>query len=164
MPRMTPSEALVETLVAEGIRDVFGIVGSAFMDALDLFPAAGIRFIPVAHEQRQRTRRRPTPAYPQAAGLHARTSSAPTSIRQKPPHLVVAPRRQHTRNRQLGYRTGASRNSTRALVREIDQIPGTSQPSGAKAELARRASTWANPERSHAGLTSPATFSRGSRL
>lgn len=51
MPRMTPSEALVETLVAEGVRDVFGIVGSAFMDALDLFPAAGIRFIPVAHEQ-----------------------------------------------------------------------------------------------------------------
>jgi sulfoacetaldehyde acetyltransferase len=48
---MTPSEALVETLVAEGVRQVFGIVGSAFMDALDLFPAAGIRFIPVAHEQ-----------------------------------------------------------------------------------------------------------------
>ena len=49
--RMTPSEALVETLVANGVRDVFGIVGSAFMDALDIFPAAGIRFIPVAHEQ-----------------------------------------------------------------------------------------------------------------
>jgi sulfoacetaldehyde acetyltransferase len=48
---MTPSEALVETLVAEGITEVFGIVGSAFMDALDLFPAAGIRFISVAHEQ-----------------------------------------------------------------------------------------------------------------
>ena len=30
---------------------VFGIVGSAFMDALDLFPAAGIQFVPVAHEQ-----------------------------------------------------------------------------------------------------------------
>ncbi|MBQ2994703.1 MAG: sulfoacetaldehyde acetyltransferase, partial [Peptococcaceae bacterium] len=28
-----------------------GIVGSAFMDLLDLFPAAGIRFIPVRHEQ-----------------------------------------------------------------------------------------------------------------
>ena len=51
MPRMTPSEALVETMVAEGITNVFGIVGSAFMDALDLFPDAGIRFIPVAHEQ-----------------------------------------------------------------------------------------------------------------
>jgi len=51
MARMTPSEALVETLVAEGIEHVFGIVGSAFMDALDLFPAAGIRFVPVAHEQ-----------------------------------------------------------------------------------------------------------------
>ncbi|MEZ4417276.1 MAG: sulfoacetaldehyde acetyltransferase [Gemmatimonadota bacterium] len=49
--KMTPSEALVETLVAEGVTDVFGLVGSAFMDALDLFPDAGIRFIPVAHEQ-----------------------------------------------------------------------------------------------------------------
>ena len=48
---MTPSEAFIETLVAQGVTDVFGIVGSAFMDALDIFPAAGIRFIPVAHEQ-----------------------------------------------------------------------------------------------------------------
>jgi sulfoacetaldehyde acetyltransferase len=48
---MTPSEALVEALVAQGVRDVFGIVGSAYMDALDLFPAAGIRFIPTVHEQ-----------------------------------------------------------------------------------------------------------------
>ena len=49
--RMTPSEAFVETLVAHGVTDVFGIVGSAYMDALDLFPLAGIRFISVAHEQ-----------------------------------------------------------------------------------------------------------------
>jgi sulfoacetaldehyde acetyltransferase len=49
--RMTPSEAFVETLVANGVKDVFGIVGSALMDALDLFPAAGIRYIPTAHEQ-----------------------------------------------------------------------------------------------------------------
>jgi sulfoacetaldehyde acetyltransferase len=48
---MTASEAFVETLVAQGVRDVFGIVGSAYMDALDLFPAAGIRFIPTVHEQ-----------------------------------------------------------------------------------------------------------------
>ena len=39
--KMTPSEALVETLVAEGVKDVFGLVGSAFIDALDLFPDAG---------------------------------------------------------------------------------------------------------------------------
>jgi sulfoacetaldehyde acetyltransferase len=51
MVKMTPSEALVETLVAEKVDTVFGIVGSAYMDALDLFPAAGIRFVPVAHEQ-----------------------------------------------------------------------------------------------------------------
>jgi len=49
--RITPSEAFVETLVAQGVRNVFGIVGSAYMDALDLFPAAGIRFIPTVHEQ-----------------------------------------------------------------------------------------------------------------
>jgi sulfoacetaldehyde acetyltransferase len=49
--KMTPSEALVETMVAEGVQNVFGIVGSAYMDALDLFPAAGIRFVSVAHEQ-----------------------------------------------------------------------------------------------------------------
>ncbi len=51
MARMTPSEAFVETLVAHGVKNVFGIVGSAYMDALDLFPAAGIRFIPTVHEQ-----------------------------------------------------------------------------------------------------------------
>ncbi len=51
MTRMTPSEAFVETLVAHGVKHVFGIVGSAYMDALDIFEPAGIRFISVAHEQ-----------------------------------------------------------------------------------------------------------------
>ena len=51
MPRMTPSEAFVETLAARGVTEVFGIVGSAYMDPLDLFEPAGIRFISVAHEQ-----------------------------------------------------------------------------------------------------------------
>ena len=51
MTRMTSSEALVETMAAHGVSDVFGIVGSAYMDALDIFPAAGIRFIPTVHEQ-----------------------------------------------------------------------------------------------------------------
>ena len=51
MTLMTPSEAIVETLLAQGVEKVFGIVGSAFMDTLDLFPAAGIDFVSVAHEQ-----------------------------------------------------------------------------------------------------------------
>jgi sulfoacetaldehyde acetyltransferase len=51
MTRFSASEAFVETLVAHGVTDIFGIVGSAYMDALDLFPGAGIRFISVAHEQ-----------------------------------------------------------------------------------------------------------------
>ena len=51
MTLMTPSEAFVETLVANGVTEVFGIVGSACMDALDIFPAAGIRYVPIVHEQ-----------------------------------------------------------------------------------------------------------------
>lgn len=51
MKRLSASEAVVEVLVQEGITHVSGIVGSAFMDLLDLFPAAGIRFVPVRHEQ-----------------------------------------------------------------------------------------------------------------
>jgi sulfoacetaldehyde acetyltransferase len=49
--RMTPSEAFVETLVAHGVTTIFGIAGSAYMDAMDLFPLAGIRLVSVAHEQ-----------------------------------------------------------------------------------------------------------------
>ncbi|MDP2571757.1 sulfoacetaldehyde acetyltransferase [Vibrio penaeicida] len=49
--RMTPSEAFVETLVANNVQDMFGIMGSAFMDAMDIFAPAGIRLIPVVHEQ-----------------------------------------------------------------------------------------------------------------
>jgi sulfoacetaldehyde acetyltransferase len=48
---MSNSEAMVEQMIAHGVTDTFGIVGSAFMDALDLWDAAGIRFVSVAHEQ-----------------------------------------------------------------------------------------------------------------
>jgi len=51
MQKMTPSEAFVETLVANGVTEMFGIMGSAFMDAMDIFAPAGIRLIPVVHEQ-----------------------------------------------------------------------------------------------------------------
>jgi sulfoacetaldehyde acetyltransferase len=51
MTRMTPSEAFVETLVANGVTDIFGIMGSAFMDAMDIFAPAGITLTPVVHEQ-----------------------------------------------------------------------------------------------------------------
>jgi sulfoacetaldehyde acetyltransferase len=48
---MTPSEAFVETMAANQVTDIFGIMGSAFMDAMDIFAPAGIRLIPVVHEQ-----------------------------------------------------------------------------------------------------------------
>jgi len=49
--KMTPSEAFVETLVSNDVHDMFGIMGSAFMDAMDIFAPAGIRLIAVVHEQ-----------------------------------------------------------------------------------------------------------------
>ena len=49
--KMTPSEAFVETMVANGVTNIFGIMGSAFMDAMDIFAPAGIRLVPVVHEQ-----------------------------------------------------------------------------------------------------------------
>ncbi len=51
LQKMTPSEAFVETLVANGVEHIFGIMGSAFMDAMDIFAPAGITLIPVVHEQ-----------------------------------------------------------------------------------------------------------------
>ncbi len=51
MARMTTSEAFVETMAANGVTDIFGIMGSAFMDAMDIFAPAGIRLVPVVHEQ-----------------------------------------------------------------------------------------------------------------
>jgi sulfoacetaldehyde acetyltransferase len=51
LQKMTPSEAFVETMAANGVTDIFGIMGSAFMDAMDIFAPAGIRLIPVVHEQ-----------------------------------------------------------------------------------------------------------------
>ena len=51
MTKMTTSEAFVETMAANGVTEIFGIMGSAFMDAMDIFAPAGIRLIPVVHEQ-----------------------------------------------------------------------------------------------------------------
>src|SRR5699024_8785875 len=49
--KMTPSEAFVETMAANGVTHMFGIMGSAFMDAMDIFAPAGIELTPVVHEQ-----------------------------------------------------------------------------------------------------------------
>lgn len=49
--RVTGSEAFTEALRLEGVEIIYGIVGSAFMDPLDIFNRAGIRFVQVRHEQ-----------------------------------------------------------------------------------------------------------------
>jgi sulfoacetaldehyde acetyltransferase len=48
--KMTTEEAFVKVLQMHGIRDAFGIIGSAFMPISDLFPKAGITFWDCAHE------------------------------------------------------------------------------------------------------------------
>ena len=47
---MTTEEAFVKVLQNHGIKNAFGIIGSAFMPISDLFPKAGITFWDVAHE------------------------------------------------------------------------------------------------------------------
>jgi sulfoacetaldehyde acetyltransferase len=49
--RMGAPEAFVETLVAHQVKDVFGIIGSPPLDALDLLAGAGIRRVTVAQQQ-----------------------------------------------------------------------------------------------------------------
>ncbi|SDY93122.1 sulfoacetaldehyde acetyltransferase [Jannaschia faecimaris] len=48
--KMTTEEAFVKTLQAHGIRQAFGIIGSAIMPISDIFPTAGITFWDCAHE------------------------------------------------------------------------------------------------------------------
>ena len=84
MARMTASEAFVETLVAQGVKDVFGIVGSAYMDALDLFPTAGIRFIPTVHEQGAGRRRPGAPHAGDDVGAR-RQRGSPVRVDQRRP-------------------------------------------------------------------------------
>ena len=48
--RMTTEEAFIKVLQMHGIREAFGIIGSAMMPISDLFPKAGIRFWDCAHE------------------------------------------------------------------------------------------------------------------
>ena len=50
MAKMTTEEAFVKVLQNHGIKNAFGIIGSAFMPISDLFPKAGITFWDVAHE------------------------------------------------------------------------------------------------------------------
>lgn len=47
---MTTEELFVKVLQKNGIKNSFGIIGSAMMPISDLFPAAGIKFWDCAHE------------------------------------------------------------------------------------------------------------------
>lgn len=52
MPTMTGAQVIVEYLKAEGVRYVFGVIGSAIMDIMDtLYSTPQIRFIATQHEQ-----------------------------------------------------------------------------------------------------------------
>lgn len=48
--KMTTEEAFVKVLQRHGIKNAFGIIGSAMMPISDLFPTAGITFWDCAHE------------------------------------------------------------------------------------------------------------------
>jgi len=48
--KMTTEEAFIKTLQMHGIKNAFGIIGSAMMPISDYFPQAGIKFWDCAHE------------------------------------------------------------------------------------------------------------------
>src|SRR5690625_1837708 len=51
LPSHSYSTFFPYTTLFRSVKDIYGILGSAFMDMLDLLPTAGIRFVPVRHEQ-----------------------------------------------------------------------------------------------------------------
>ena len=165
MTRMTPSEAFVETLVAQGVTHVFGIVGSAYMDALDLFPAAGIRFVSVAHEQG---------AGHMADGF-SRASRPPRRLHrpERPRHHQF---RHRDRRRLLGAQPGGGDHArdrlqhagpgrlpgdrAAAVLREDHQVPGPLPAAGrASPSCCRAASTTPCSSAARPSSTSRATCS-----
>eukprot|EP01063_Lacrimia_lanifica_P010204 TRINITY_DN1693_c0_g4_i1.p1 TRINITY_DN1693_c0_g4~~TRINITY_DN1693_c0_g4_i1.p1 ORF type:complete len:641 (+),score=219.01 TRINITY_DN1693_c0_g4_i1:62-1924(+) len=116
---MSNSEAFVETMVSRGVTDVFGIVGSAFMDALDLFPAAGIRFIPTQHEQGSCHM---ADGYARASGRHG------VCVGQNGPgitNFVTAMGAAYWCNSPVVAITPEAATSTKGLggFQEVDQLP-----------------------------------------
>src|SRR5215469_12139553 len=52
MPELTGGQVVIELLKAEGVRYIFGIVGSTFLDVLDaLYDDRSVEYINVRHEQ-----------------------------------------------------------------------------------------------------------------
>ena len=52
MPAMSAGQAVVEALCLEGVRYIFGVVGSCYIEILDaLYGRSDIQFLGVRHEQ-----------------------------------------------------------------------------------------------------------------
>lgn len=52
MPEISGGQAVIELLKAEGVRHIFGIVGSSFLDVLDaLYDDTSVTYVNVRHEQ-----------------------------------------------------------------------------------------------------------------
>jgi sulfoacetaldehyde acetyltransferase len=116
---MSSSEALVETLKAHNVRNIFGIVGSAFMNPLHSFPTAGIKFISVQHEQN---------AVHMADGYARSTGNWGVCIAQNGPgitNMVTGVATAYYANSPVVFITPQASNKTMGLgmFQEIDQMP-----------------------------------------
>ena len=168
MPKMTPSEAFVETLVAHGVKDVFGIVGSAYMDALDLFPTAGIRFIPTVHEQGAGAHgRRLQPGVGPARRLHRpeRPGCYQLRDRRRRRLLGALPGGRRSRRRPAPWDHGPRRlpgNGPAADLLQDHQVPGPrEQPPARMAEITGRCFDMALSERGPTQLNIPRDYFYG---
>jgi sulfoacetaldehyde acetyltransferase len=147
--KMTPSEALVETRVAEGVKEVFGIVGSAFMDCLDLFPAAASASSrgPRAGGGPRRGRSARVTGRPQCCiaqnGPGASTSSRPSPRPSGPIPGGGLTRRPATRGIGTG---GFQEIDLMPFFQNCTQVPGAGERPDRMAELARRCFSIAKSE------------------
>jgi len=65
MEAWTGGRAVVEMLKVEGVKHVFGIVGSTFLDVLDrLYDDSSVEYINVRHSAGPRLRRSPSTGTP----------------------------------------------------------------------------------------------------
>lgn len=97
--RLTAAQALIETLTAHQVKDVFGVIGSRVPEAPDLFHAAGIRLVSAARAQSAahmadgygRVTGRPAVCIAQEGGIVHLAAAVAAAHSARTPLVVITP-------------------------------------------------------------------------
>ena len=80
MRTITGAQAVVESLIAEGVEVVFGYPGGAVIPLYDVLYSSPLRHILTRHEQGQSMLPTAMPGYRQSWGLHATSGPGATNL------------------------------------------------------------------------------------